>query len=424
MPRMNKREFLRASSGAGVGWLLGDSVWARFADVPADRLAQREDFWDGIRAKYRLKPDYINLESGYYSMQAEPVLEAFIAKVREANYEASYYLRTKQVPDKLAIRTRLAAMAGCSPDEFSSRATRPSRSTRSSPATTGSPATKPSWPNRTTATWSRSSSSSRGDTGRSTRSSQCLAIRHPTTKSSSVYAQRHHAAYAPADGQPHDQRHRADSAGAQDRRHGARDAASTCWSTARTRSRTSTSRSRTSAATTTARRSTSGSVVRSGTGILYVRKDKIPKLWPIFGDWRMTDDADIEKLNHTGTHPVHTDLAIDSAIAFHNAIGIQRKEARLRYLQNYWTSRVRGVTNVVLNTPSDPARTCAIANVGVAGVPPADLATTLLDKYRIWTNAVDNSAGAVQGVRVTPHVFILPGELDVLVKAIREIASS
>ncbi|HXT68871.1 MAG TPA: aminotransferase class V-fold PLP-dependent enzyme, partial [Vicinamibacterales bacterium] len=115
---MNKREFLRTSATAGLGLLLGDRVWARFADVPADRLAEDEAFWTAIRAKYRLKPDYINLESGYYSMQATPVLEAFIAKVREINYLASYYLRTTQVPDKAAARDRLAALAGCSPAEL------------------------------------------------------------------------------------------------------------------------------------------------------------------------------------------------------------------------------------------------------------------------------------------------------------------
>jgi selenocysteine lyase/cysteine desulfurase len=103
-------------------------------------------------------------------------------------------------------------------------------------------------------------------------------------------------------------------------------------------------------------------------------------------------------------------------------IGIRRKEARLRYLQNYWTSKVRALPNVIMNTPADPARSCAIANVGVKGVPPADLAKTLLDKHRIWTNAVDSDAAGVHGVRVTPHVFILPRELDTLVKAIAEIA--
>ena len=53
---------------------------------------------------------------------------------------------------------------------------------------------------------------------------------------------------------------------------------------------------------------------------------------------------------------------------------------------------------------------------------PADLAKTLLDKYQIFTNAVDNAPAGVHGVRVTPHVFILPSELDVLVKAIGEIS--
>jgi selenocysteine lyase/cysteine desulfurase len=159
-----------------------------------------------------------------------------------------------------------------------------------------------------------------------------------------------------------------------------------------------------------------------GTGLLYVRRDKIAALWPIFGDWRMTDDQDIMKLNHTGTHPVHTDLAITHAIAFHEMIGTRRKEARLRYLQNYWTSKVRALPNVIMNTPADPARSCAIANVGVRGVTPAALARTLFEKFKIWTNAVDSDAAGVHGVRVTPHVFILPKELDVLVKAITEIA--
>jgi len=134
------------------------------------------------------------------------------------------------------------------------------------------------------------------------------------------------------------------------------------------------------------------------------------------------EDTDVLKLNHTGTHPVASDLAIGDAIDFHNTIGTPRKEARLRYLQNYWTSKVRGMKNVVLNTPTDPARSCGIANVGVTGVKPSDLATTLLDKYTIFTANVDNAPAGVHGVRVTPHVFILPRELDLLVKAIGEIS--
>lgn len=162
-----------------------------------------------------------------------------------------------------------------------------------------------------------------------------------------------------------------------------------------------------------------------GTGLLYVKRDKIRAMWPIYADWRLESaDDDIMKLNHTGTHPVHTDLAIEHAIAFHTSIGTARKEARLRYLQTYWTSKVRTLPNVILNTPADPARACAIANVGIKGVAPADLARMLLEKYKIWTNAIDSAEAGVHGVRVTPHVFIQPRDLDVLVKAIGEIARS
>ena len=90
-------------------------------------------------------------------------------------------------------------------------------------------------------------------------------------------------------------------------------------------------------------------------------------------------------LNHTGTHPSHTDLAIANAINYHNAIGSDRKEARLRYIQNYWTDQVRDLDHVILNTPKERHRSCGIANAGIEGINPKDLAEILFEKHRIWT---------------------------------------
>jgi selenocysteine lyase/cysteine desulfurase len=132
-------------------------------------------------------------------------------------------------------------------------------------------------------------------------------------------------------------------------------------------------------------------------------------------------DTDIRKLNHTGTHPVHTDLTIQHAVTFHQSIGSARKEARLRFLQQYWTARVRDVHHIVVNTPVDSKRAAGIANVGVAGMPPADLARTLFEKYRIWTVAIDRAN--VQGVRITPQLFTSTSELDQLVDALKTLAS-
>jgi selenocysteine lyase/cysteine desulfurase len=157
-----------------------------------------------------------------------------------------------------------------------------------------------------------------------------------------------------------------------------------------------------------------------GAGVLYVRRDRIAKLWPIYAEESVADD-DIRKLNHTGTHPVHTDLTIERSLAFHEMIGSARKEARLRYLQQYWIRQVRGISNIVINTPTDPARSCAIANVGVRGVAPNELAALLFENHRVYTVAIDGAG--VKGVRVTPQVYTSKPDLDALVRGLKKIAA-
>ncbi len=76
----------------------------------------------------------------------------------------------------------------------------------------------------------------------------------------------------------------------------------------------------------------------------------------------------------------------------------------------------------MLNTPAEPRRSCAIANVGVAGIAPKDLAKTLLDKYRIWTVAIDTAN--VQGARITPHLYTSTAELDAFVRALKDIVAA
>jgi selenocysteine lyase/cysteine desulfurase len=156
-----------------------------------------------------------------------------------------------------------------------------------------------------------------------------------------------------------------------------------------------------------------------GAGVLCVKKKHIPKIWPLMGDGNPNMD-DITRLNHTGTHPVHTDLAINNAIDFYVKIGAERKEARLRYLQNYWTGQVRNLPHIVLNTPEDPKRSCAIANVGVKNLKPSELAETLLKKFKIYTVAIDGAN--VHGCRITPNIFTTTKELDAFVSALKAMA--
>jgi selenocysteine lyase/cysteine desulfurase len=158
-----------------------------------------------------------------------------------------------------------------------------------------------------------------------------------------------------------------------------------------------------------------------GVGFLYVKNGKAGDIWPLLADGERPG-TDIGRLNHIGTHPVHSDLAISNSVDFYNSIGAEKKEARLRFLQQYWTSKVRGKGNIELYTPTDPSRSCAIANVGIKGMKPALLAETLLKKYGIYTVAIDGAS--VHGCRITPNVFTRTTELDVLVKALKELGNA
>ncbi|MCB0635769.1 MAG: aminotransferase class V-fold PLP-dependent enzyme, partial [Lewinella sp.] len=119
---MEKRTFLKQLAALGLGTPLFFPELSRLvASVdhrPADAVARDEEFWLRVRAGYRLKPEYINLESGYYCIQPEATLDNFIHHVREVNYQGSYYMRTVQWDNKQRITARLAELAGCEADEL------------------------------------------------------------------------------------------------------------------------------------------------------------------------------------------------------------------------------------------------------------------------------------------------------------------
>jgi selenocysteine lyase/cysteine desulfurase len=129
----------------------------------------------------------------------------------------------------------------------------------------------------------------------------------------------------------------------------------------------------------------------------------------------------IAKFNHTGTHPVATDLTIEDSIEHYKLIGPARKQARLKFLQQYWTRQIMDMPGVMYNTPKQDTRICAIANIGIKGMPPATQAKILFEKYKIYTVGIDT--GNVVGCRITPNVFTTTKELDQLVAAIKELAA-
>jgi isopenicillin-N epimerase len=146
-----------------------------------------------------------------------------------------------------------------------------------------------------------------------------------------------------------------------------------------------------------------------GTGMLYVKRDKIEKLWPLMAA-ESKQALDIRKFEEIGTHSAAPKLAIGEALLFHNGIGSKRKEARLRYLSRYWMNQLKDVPKIRFNTSFDPNQSCAIANVQIEGTKPDDMVKYLFDKHRIFTTPIVHEE--FQGIRITPNVYTTLGELD------------
>jgi selenocysteine lyase/cysteine desulfurase len=420
---MNRRDFSRALAGTiGLSATLAsiERAFAEVASVAPAALAQDEAFWQSIRKQFGVTHDFIQLENGYYSITAQPVLDAFVRHVRDVNATSSFYMRTKQVDDKLAVRADLARLLGCSDAELII--------TRNTTESLDTIINGFDWKAGDEAVMAEQDYGSMLDMFKLQARRRGIVNRvvsvpmHP--KSDDEIFAVYENAITPKTrllmvchmvnitGQILPVRKIVDMAhrrGVQVMVDGAHTFGQLDFKIADLGGC-----------------EYFGSSLHKwlgaplGSGILYVRRDRVAPLWQMFGDATFADD-DIRKLNHTGTHPAATDLAIRDAIAFHDAIGSARKAARLQHLQRYWTEKVRGTKRIVLNTPEAPERSCAIANVGVDGVAPADLAKTLFDKYRIFTVAIDGAG--VRGVRVTPQVFTTTAELDALVKALMEVAA-
>ena len=159
-----------------------------------------------------------------------------------------------------------------------------------------------------------------------------------------------------------------------------------------------------------------------GSGMLYVRKEKIKTIYPLFATSDSPLKDDIRKFENLGTRPFFIEQAIGKAIEFHEMIGSERKEKRLHYLKNYWMEKVKNVPKVKINTPLHPKWGCAIGNVGVEGKKPAELDSFLMDKYKIHVVGIEWEN--IHGIRVTPNVYTTIKNLDLLVEGITAFAKA
>ena len=418
---MKKRTFLKGLAWAAAGIPFSansmEKMTQRSADIDPNLLAEDESFWAAIRKGYNLKQDYINLENGYYNFVPKVLLDKYMEHIREVNLQGSYYMRTVQFDNKKRMAEKLGTLLGCTAEELViTRNTTESLDTiiAGFPWKVGDEAVMAEQDYGAMLDMFKQVAKRHGVVNKIvsipnhpksdeeivelyanaiSSNTKLLMVCHMVNITGQILpikkiCEMAHSkgvdvlvdgAHAVAHIQYNIKDLGCDYYGASLHK----------WLS-----------------------------VPLGAGMLFVKKEKIKKIWPLIAD-SPKDEDDISRLNHTGTHPVATDLTISDSIDHYNMIGAARKEARLRYLQLYWTSKVRNLPNVVINTPAEESRSCGIANVGIKGMKPALLAETLLKKYKIFTVAIDYAN--VQGCRITPNLYTTTKELDVLVEALKEL---
>lgn len=420
---MKKRDFIKRFGALGLipfGQSIKYTSLNKIENLLNTENLSDNDFWKLVRSQYDLHPDFINLESGYYNIIPKPTLKKQIEHIKRVNLEGSFYMRKSRFKDKSTITSELANFVGCdSKNLVVTRNTTESLDLIISgfPWKSGDEAiyasqdygamqdmfeqigkrhgvvlkkvSVPNHPKNDTELISLYES-------QITSKTRLIMISHMVNITGQILPVKKICDMAHS----HGVEVLVDGAHCVGHFNFKIDSLNCDYY---------------------------GSSLHKwlatplGAGLLYVNNKHIPKIWPLIADHEK-DPNKIQRLSHTGTHPVSTDLTIIDAIEYLNSIGIKKKESRLRFLKTYWQNALKDESNIVINTPFDPQRSCGIGNVGLKNMKPETLAKRLYEEFGIFTVAIDYAN--VKGCRITPNIFTNENELDTFINAMKSLARS
>ena len=417
---MDKRRFIKSLGALSFSPLISASELSDFKPISKNLpfINNEDELWKTVRSHYTLKDEYINLESGYYNIIPSPILDHFISHVKHVNIEGSYYMRKDLNKNKDRVTSELANLVGSTPDQIAI--------TRNATESLDLVISGFPWKKGDEAIYAKQDYGTMKEMfeqisdrygvvnkiisvpnhpkndeeivslyeGQITSKTKLIMVCHMINITGQILPIKKICEMA-------------HSYGVEVMVDGAHCVGHFDFSIDEFNC------------------DYYGSSLHKwlatplGAGLLYVNKNKTHRIWPLLANGN-TDKTDIKRLNHIGTHPVHTDLAISNSIDYLKWIGMERKEKRMRFLQRYWSDKLRNVKNVIVNTPKDIERSCGIGNVGLTNMSPSRMEDLLFEKYNIFTVAIDYAN--VKGCRISPNIFTTTEELDSFVKAVKEMA--
>ncbi|MEV0973494.1 aminotransferase class V-fold PLP-dependent enzyme [Microtetraspora glauca] len=395
------------------------------AGVAPEKLARDEGFWRSVARRFRVSPDFVNLENGYYGIMPEPVRREYHRNVDHLNEWNSHLLRMTYKPRADEIRQRVASVLGAAKEEIALtrggtealqnliagyRRLRPGDSVMYADLDYHSMQYAMNWladrrgvrVERMVVPEPATRQAALDAYDRALRDHpkvRLLLLSHMNNRTGLVLPVREIVAMARARGvdvivdAAHSWGHLdftiddlgADFAGFSLHK----------WMG-----------------------------VPLGAGFLYIRGGRLDDIDLAFRD-ETYPASDIRSRVHSGTLDVAPVLSIPTALDFHETLGAEVKQARLRFLRDRWVHQVRDIPNMEILTPEEPPMYGTITAFRITGrVSEADnvaITDYLLDRHRVFTV---RRGGPVRGdcVRVTPALFTSRDDVDLLALALHDVA--
>lgn len=159
-----------------------------------------------------------------------------------------------------------------------------------------------------------------------------------------------------------------------------------------------------------------------GTGFLYIREEWRTRLWPTLasGDW---DDVKLgaQRFNHLGTFDESRLAGLLAALAFHETIGDARVHARIRELSRRLADGLADMRGVRLVSPRDEAMVAGMVSFALERLPSLELQKRLAERANARTRVIGEYDYG--WMRLSPHIYNSPDEIDRLLALIGEAAA-
>lgn len=158
-----------------------------------------------------------------------------------------------------------------------------------------------------------------------------------------------------------------------------------------------------------------------GTGLLYVSEAWRERIWPTLasGGW---DDLSLgaHRLNHLGTMDESRLAGLLASVEFLRAVGMDRVEARVRYLRGLLEAGLRDIAGVDVVTPTDESLKGGMVAFALEGVESLQLQRHLSRAANVRTRVIGEYEYG--WMRLSTHVYNAPGDVERVLELLTDVA--